>query len=78
MAVAAGEIDSDHARIAPHQIGHDRPGAIARAVVQQNEFVVGTGDLLRGGSHAPVKFFEARFLVVAGRDDAEPRAGAHV
>ena len=73
-----GEIDGDDMRIAPHQVGHDRPGAIARAVVEEDEFVVGTGGRLRRRGHAAIKLLEPRFLVIAGRDDGEPRTDARI
>ncbi len=78
MTVSAGKIDGHQMRIAPHQIGHDRPGPIARAVVQQDQFIVRASGVLRGRGHAPVKFLEPCLFIVARRNDREPRTGAPV
>ena len=58
MSVAARQIDRHHMRIAPRQAGHDRPGAIGRAVIQQNQLVVGAGRFRGRSRDAPVKFSE--------------------
>jgi hypothetical protein len=74
MTMAAGKIDRHQIWIAPHQVGHDGPRAIGRAVVQHNELVVGPDRVLSRRRDAPVEFFEACFLVEARCNDGEPRA----
>src|SRR6202034_2215264 len=64
--------------VAPHEVGHDRPGAIGRAVVQQNELVVGPDRIDGGRAHAPMKFLESGFLIVARSNDGEQRTGGYI
>ena len=76
--MATGQINGHDTRIAPHQLGHDRPGPIARTVVQHNELVVGADRALGGSRHAPVEFFKSLLLIVARSNNGEPRAGARI
>ena len=78
MAMAARQVDRDQLRIALGELEHDLPGAIGRAVIDQDQLVVGADGLFGGRAHAPVKLFEAGFFVVARRNDGQPRARARV
>ena len=70
MAEVPGEIDHAHARIALEEFQRDAQRVVRRAVVDEDNLVVG-GDGLRRGAGATVELLEVRSRTVERRDDGE-------
>ena len=70
LAEVALEADGAHARVGRVQALDDRPGGVARAVVDEHELVVGVAER---GRRAPVELLERRRLVQERDDDREAR-----
>jgi len=69
VAVVARQVDRDDVRIVSRQPPHRRPATIARAVIDEHQFIVRTGDRARRRAQPLVQLDQAGFLVEARNDD---------
>jgi len=71
VAVIARQVDRNDVRVLRRDIPHVRPAAVARAVVDQDDFVIAAGGGLRCGRQAVMQRRKAGLLIVAGDNDRE-------
>src|SRR3546814_6190477 len=69
VAVVARQVDRDEVRIARRQPLHRRPARIARAVVDEDDFVIPAHRRARRRADARVERLQTPLLVVARDDD---------
>src|SRR5690606_35838790 len=69
VAVIARQVDRDEARVARGERLHDRPGPVARAVVDEDDLVIVRRHLGGDGGEPRVELLETFLLVEAGHDD---------
>ena len=74
MAEIAEEVDDAEGGVGGREGEGDGQGAVAAAVVDEDDFV-GAGEALANGFHAAHEIADTALLVVAGGDDREPGGG---
>ena len=78
MAEIAGQGEDPHARIGALQLAQEVQRGVAAAVVDVDELEVEIGDGFQGGDEAAMGLANDRFLVEAGDDDGQERAGGYL
>jgi hypothetical protein len=78
VAVVAHQLHRDDARVAGRRLGHDLPGAVARAVVDQDD-LAGAARAVQHGADAAQELGQGFLLIVARGHHGQRRAvgGAH-